>query len=150
MMALKHPDIAVWESISDISSTMCILSSKLVSYNMLLTQISSLIDNKYNDTFKFNVETSPENIKNYIIIWWNHFHKSMSNKTLRRWKRIIRCNDDNVHEKTGIWIDEYMKRWKETQIQYDQLIVSFTSIWNTYANNKMSLFSIKEKGDLII
>ena len=62
----------------------------------------------------------------------------------------MQCNDDNVHEKTGIWVDEYMKRWKETQIQYDQLVVSFTSIWNTYANNKMSLFSIKEKGDLII
>ena len=44
--------------------------------------------------------------KSYIMIWWSNFvvdDTKESKKTLRRWKRIIRCNDEDIkkiHAKT--------------------------------------------------
>ena len=144
-MTEKHPDVFIWTSINTISNNLETISIKLIDYQKLLFQLSTLIDNKYKEKYHFDIENSSEEIKSYIMIWWSNFvvdDTKESKKTLRRWKRIIRCNDEDIkkiHAKTVDWIDKYVSKWKETQIQYNQLIITFTSIWNTYASNKMRI-----------
>lgn len=144
-MTEKHPDVIIWNSISNISKNLESISIKLIDYQRLLFQLSTLIDGTYKDKYHFNIEDSPEEIKSYIMIWWSNFvvdETKQSKKTLRRWKRIIRCNDvevEKIHAKTTDWVDKYVYKWKDTQIQYNQSIITFTSIWNAYASNKMRI-----------
>lgn len=144
-MTEKHPDIFIWSSINTISKNLESISIKLIDYQRLLFQLSTLIDGKYIEKYHFDIDDSTEEIKSYIMIWWSNFvvdDTKISKQTLRRWKRIIRCKEqdiEKIHTKTIEWVDKYLNKWKETQIQYNQAILTFTSIWNAYVSNKMRI-----------
>ena len=61
---------------------------------------------------------------------------------LRRWKRLIRCNDtdlDAIEKKTVKWINKFVEKWEEANNQYIHLERRFISIWNAYVSNRMAI-----------
>ena len=68
-MTEKHPDVFIWSSIKSISNNLETISTKLIDYQKLLFQLSTLIDNKYIEKYHFDIEDSSEEIKSYIMSW---------------------------------------------------------------------------------
>ena len=110
--------------------------------------------------------TSGQQIYEYIMMWWTtlrqrwkdlmeeskkkHSEEELSrlehmtqaiNTELRRWKRIIRCSDedmDAIEEKTMAWAKTFVEKWEDTQGSYNSLEKRFVSIFNAYANSKVT------------
>ena len=68
---------------------------KYVGYNTS-SKNNIKLNLKYIEKYHFDIDDSTEEIKSYIMIWWSNFvvdDTKNSKQTLRRWKRIIRCNN---------------------------------------------------------
>jgi len=137
---------------------------------------------KWNISYNWKIY-SKEEIVDYVTMWWDNFRlrfgdwqkadkqKKGNNdeeakrlldilKTLmtelRRWKRLIRCNDtdmDAIEEKTVQWINKFVVKWEEANKQYIELERRFIGICNAYASNRMAIVqgsddnSTKYKGE---
>jgi hypothetical protein len=67
-------------------------------------------------------------------------------KELRRWKRIIRCDDedmDKIEKKTLEWVRAFVKKWEETNQKYDSLEKVFVAVYHTFATSKIKTSSLK-------
>jgi hypothetical protein len=119
----------------------------------------------WNDLYIWTA-TSGQQIYDYIMMWWTtlrqrwkdlmeeskkkHSEEELTrlehmtqaiNTELRRWKRIIRCTDeemDAIEEKTMAWAKTFVEKWGTTQGTYNSLEKRFVSIFNAYANSKMT------------
>ena len=56
-MTEKHPDVFIWSSIKSISNNLETISTKLIDYQKLLFQLSTLIDNKYIEKYHFSLSS---------------------------------------------------------------------------------------------
>lgn len=123
---------------------------------------------KWNTSYHWKIY-SKEEIVDYVTMWWDNFRIRFNDwqkankekkknddeeekrltsifKTLmtelRRWKRLIRCNDtdlDAIEEKTVKWINKFVEKWEEANNQYIHLERRFISIWNAYVSNRMAI-----------
>merc|ERR1712224_310032 len=69
---------------------------------------------------------------------------------LRRWKRLIRCTDEDldiIESKTITWVEKFTEKWGEAHTQYTILESRFVSIFNTYAGSKITTESISKKSN---
>ena len=118
---------------------------------------------------------SGEQLKEFILMWWDNFRarwrdlEAAKNKEnteeertriqqmreviiteLRRWKRLIRCTDEDldiVESKTIQWVEKFTEKWGEAHTQYIFLESRFVSIFNTYADSKITSASISKKSN---
>ena len=118
---------------------------------------------------------SGEQLKEFILMWWDNFRarwrdlEAAKNKEnteeertriqqmrvviiteLRRWKRLIRCTDEDldiVESKTIQWVEKFTEKWGEAHTQYIFLESRFVSIFNTYAGSKITSVSISKKSN---
>lgn len=118
---------------------------------------------------------SAEQVKEFILMWWDNFRERWSDleaekkkqhteeegqrieqlrlgiiTELRRWKRLIRCTDedlDTIESKTIKWVEKFTEKWGEAHTQYTILESRFVSIFNTYAGSKITSESISKKSN---
>ena len=67
-------------------------------------------------------------------------------KELRRWKRIIRCTDDDmdkIEKKTMEWVRTFVKKWEETHSKYDSLEKVFVAVYHTFITSKIKASAVK-------
>jgi len=116
---------------------------------------------------------SAEQVKEFILMWWdnlrarwkdidedeknNHTAKESEEvkqlrlniiTELRRWKRLIRCTDEDldvIERKTIQWVEKFTEKWGEVNTQYTILESRFVSIFNTYSGSKITSESISKK-----
>lgn len=131
-----------------------------------LEQLHDVPDGQlWNDLYIWTA-TSGQQIYEYIMMWWTtlrqrwkdlneeskqkHSEEELSRleqmtkaitTELRRWKRIIRCDDeemDAIEEKTMAWAKTFVDKWDNAQTSYNSLEKSFVSIFNAYVNSKVT------------
>lgn len=118
---------------------------------------------------------SADTVKDFILMWWDNLRKRWKDldeeeiKThteqeneqikqlrsaifteLRRWKRLIRCTDDDldvIESKTVQWVEKFTEKWSEINTQYTILESRFVSIFNTYSGSKITTASISKKSN---
>jgi len=118
---------------------------------------------------------SAEQVKEFILMWWDNFRERWSDleaekkkqhteeegqrieqlrlgiiTELRRWKRLIRCTDEDldiIETKTIKWVEKFTEKWGEAHTQYTILESRFVSIFNTYAGSKITSESISKKSN---
>jgi hypothetical protein len=118
---------------------------------------------------------SAEQVKEFILMWWDNFRERWSDleaekkkqhteeegqrieqlrlgiiTELRRWKRLIRCTDEDldiIESKTIKWVEKFTEKWGEAHTQYTILESRFVSIFNTYAGSKITSESISKKSN---
>ncbi len=118
---------------------------------------------------------SAEQVKEFILMWWDNFRarwKDLESEKkkqhteeeteriqqlrlgiiteLRRWKRLIRCTDEDldiIESKTIAWVEKFTEKWGEAHTQYTILESRFVSIFNTYAGSKITTESISKKSN---
>lgn len=118
---------------------------------------------------------SAEQVKEFILMWWDNFrarwkdleaekkkqHTEQESERiqqlrlgiiteLRRWKRLIRCTDEDldiIESKTIAWVEKFTEKWGEAHTQYTILESRFVSIFNTYAGSKITTESISKKSN---
>jgi len=116
---------------------------------------------------------SAEQVKEFILMWWDNLRERWSDldaekkkqhtdeesqriqqlrlgiiTELRRWKRLIRCTDEDldiIESKTIRWVGKFTEKWGEVHTQYTILESRFVSIFNTYAGSKITSESISKK-----
>jgi hypothetical protein len=67
-------------------------------------------------------------------------------KEIRRWKRIIRCTDDDmdkIEKKTMEWVRTFVKKWEETHSKYDSLEKVFVAVYHTFITSKIKASAVK-------
>ena len=118
---------------------------------------------------------SADTVKDFILMWWDNLrkrwkaldeeeiktHTEQENEQikqlrsaifteLRRWKRLIRCTDDDldvIESKTVQWVEKFTEKWSEINTQYTILESRFVSIFNTYSGSKITTASISKKSN---
>mgnify|MGYP006960667440 CR=1 FL=1 len=118
---------------------------------------------------------SADTVKDFILMWWDNLRKRWKDldeeeiKThteeeneqikqlrsaifteLRRWKRLIRCKDEDldvIESKTVQWVEKFTEKWSEINTQYTVLESRFVSIFNTYSGSKITTESISKKSN---
>lgn len=123
-------------------------------------------EEKWNLDYVWNA-TSPEYIVDFVTIYWNSLQQrykdlkdmaTWKKKTveqtskleeltkifmteLRRWKRLIRCKDDDmdiIEKKTLEWVKKFVKKWKESEDKYNTLERCFVTLYHTFKTNSLT------------